>query len=128
MTPTIIIIKCIGVAIFALIVFGFFRYINKALNELNKPYQYQSKFLNSYGWVFFTHRKSGFVYAYNAVELRLIMAQKTEGYPLLKRDTRGDNVSRNLDLQSYLFDKANKREFTFKTITSYEFMSVYNQE
>lgn len=128
MHSTIIIIKCIGVAIFALIVFGFFRYVNKALNELKKPYQYQSKYLNSFGWVFFKHRKSGFVYAYNAVKLHLIMAQKIPNYKIFRRDFKGEVVNSNLDLQSYLFDKANNREFTFKTISRDEFMSVYNQQ
>lgn len=125
MHSTIIIIKCIGVAIFALIVFGFFRQFNKMLNEL-KPKSTEP--FASFGWVFFKHQKSGFVYAYNAVELKLIMTQKIPTHKIFMREVSGENVHRNLDLQSYLFDKANNREFTFKTISRDEFMSVYNQK
>lgn len=120
-----IIIKCIGVAIFALIVFGFFRYVNKAFNELKpKP----TEPFSSFGWAFFKHRKSGFVYAYNAVELHLIMAQKIPNYKIFMREVKGENVNSNLDLQTYLFDKAKGQELSFKTISRDEFMSVYNQQ
>ena len=127
-TASFIILKCICVALFAFTVFGFFRFVNKQINELKPKEEPSKEPFTSFGWVFFKHVKSGSVYAYNAVELNLTMSVIRRQLSNAYFEIQGENVHKNLDIQKYLFDKAKGIEFTFKTITRDEFMSVYNNK
>ena len=118
---TYLFIKIALVAFFGLIVWGFFNFVNEAINAIRPPEPF-----GSFGWVFFYNKKTGRFYAYNAVELKLNICQPIENFPNHIFEMQGENIHRNIDLQKYLFDKAKGVDLTFKTISREKFLIAYN--